>query len=94
MQFPSPSNLMVTVPAMYSQENAILVVYQIGRLSLTDRMKFSGDFFLVSHLSTLNSVINSITRDECFHQLRTIRQLGYSVRCSLIQDPGGIGSYV
>ena len=39
-------------------------------------------------------VINSITRDECFHQLRTIRQLGYSVRCSLIQDPGGIGSYV
>ena len=35
---------MVTVPAMYSQENAILVVYQIGRLSLTDRMKFSGEF--------------------------------------------------
>lgn len=80
VQFSAPSNYLVQVPASYSQENAILVIYQIGRLSLRDKLKFS--------------VINSITRDECFHQLRTIRQLGYSVRCSMIEDPGGIGSYV
>ena len=42
VSFPKPSNLLVTVPAVYSQENAILVVYQIGRLSLQDRMTFSG----------------------------------------------------
>ena len=42
VSFPKPSNLLVTVPAVYSQENAILVVYQIGRLSLQDQMTFSG----------------------------------------------------
>lgn len=42
--FPRPSNLMVSVPAVYSQENAILVVYQIGRLSLDERMKLSGTY--------------------------------------------------
>ena len=42
VQFSAPSNYLVQVPASYSQENAILVIYQIGRLSLRDKLKFSG----------------------------------------------------
>ena len=53
--FPKLSNLLVTVPAAYSQENAILVAYQIGRLSLQDQMTYSGlNFNSVSFLILLN----------------------------------------
>jgi len=42
VKYERPANMLATIPASFSDENAILVIYQIGRLTLRDRMKFSG----------------------------------------------------
>ena len=40
------------------------------------------------------SILRKLTRDECFDFLRTKRQLGYAVKCVMVEDPGDVISYM
>ena len=53
---------------------------KVGKVSMKDKLKLT--------------MIHKLTRDECFHFLRTRRALGYSVKCVMVEDPGDVISYM